>query len=58
MKREPGYYWVQLGIYWMVAQWNAEYSHWLLPGSVMDFFDTELSEINETRLIAPDEQQG
>lgn len=57
MKREPGYYWVRKASGWAIAKYT-KFDDWDLPGLNKSFDDKDFDEINETRLIAPDEQQG
>ncbi len=49
--REDGFYWVKDDGFWIVAKWSDSTEAWLFAGT--DFFcdDSELQEINETKLI-------
>ncbi len=53
MKRQNGYYWVRHFMEWMVAQWKGEYWHIPFEEDCKD--DIYFNEINETRIVSPDE---
>ena len=55
MKRQSGYYWVNQGGLWEVAFWNAVISEWHVTGSSTYWGDSIFDQINETRILAPDE---
>lgn len=59
MKREPGFYWVKFWNVWTVAEYYNSDTYgplWAVPGWADSKKEEELDEINETRIIAPDEQ--
>ena len=54
MKREPGYYWVKEGnLGWSIAYFGGLY--WWFVGLKYDYEDSEMDEINESRILSPDE---
>jgi hypothetical protein len=70
MKRKEGYYWVKIdtsteelkyhGNHWQAALWycnNGDGSDllWRIAGDDTRFDDDDFSEINETRIVSPDE---
>jgi hypothetical protein len=55
MKREPGYYWVKFDDEWMVSWYNHKSNEWSMHYTSLPFKEEEFQEINELRLIAPDE---
>jgi hypothetical protein len=54
MKREPGYYWVKCEDRWMIARWVL--SWWWTEWDVKEWRDEDFEEINEVRILNPDEQ--
>lgn len=54
MKRVNGYYWVKqkLGT-WEIGEWVKD--KWVLLGRY-HFYDSAFTEINETRILSPEEQ--
>lgn len=54
-KRENGYYWVKINAGWRIFHWSGDC--WYHIGGLATFQDDELQEINEQRLLSPDEHQ-
>lgn len=54
-KREHGYYWVKINVGWRVLEWNERLQCWYHIGGLATFQDDDMIEINENRLLAPDE---
>lgn len=55
-KRKSGFYWVKYAKgngEWIVALYCQKSRRWLVRG--MPIFDHELGEINENRIMSPDE---
>ena len=55
--RETGYYWVKTGYgedVWEVALYDDVLDSWKITGDEQDWFP---EEINETRILNPDEQE-
>lgn len=54
MKREYGYYWVKTNYPhgWIIAKWRGERAGWWAG----DLIYNEITEINETRILNPDEK--
>jgi hypothetical protein len=62
--RQPGYYWVKASYRgdrrWVVAEWTKR-NAWYIPGQSGDIpvndnrFEVDIKEINETRIMNPDE---
>lgn len=56
MARKSGYYWVKKkGSAWGLAYWASSASVWLEDGIDDVFDDSVFDQINETRILAPDE---
>lgn len=60
-ERQPGYYWVKWfhTNEWIVAEYDPRFSSrpWFIPGvGEEDYDDSHFSEINETRILNPDEK--
>ncbi len=55
-KRKTGFYWVKVDDHWFIAYFTQ--IEWRSAYSVIPFKEEEFMEINETRITAPDEQQG
>lgn len=53
MKRENGYYWVKINVGWRIFHWSDDC--WYHIGGLATFQDDELQQINEQRLLNPDE---
>lgn len=61
MKRENGYYWVryQAVTDWEVSEWLGEkHNSWVFSWSDNDYVDSDFYEINETRILDPDEREA
>jgi hypothetical protein len=56
MKRTSGYYWVKYEGSWTVAQYKDNAYWWVLTFQT-DFEDDEFDEINEDRILTPEEIQ-
>lgn len=56
MKRETGYYWVKYSGEWCAAYYDGAY--WSLQKWLIDFKDSDFTEINETRILNPDEHNS
>lgn len=54
--REHGYYWVKINVGWRVLEWHARLQCWYHIGGLATFQDDDMQEINENRLLAPDER--
>jgi len=55
--RKEGYYWVKNREQWEVAQWDINRQQWYLPDVQGEYIgDDAFTEINETRIPAPDEK--
>lgn len=54
-KRKSGFYWVKYvnGTEWVVCQYSQNSCRWYVRG--MPISDGELGEINENRIMSPDE---
>lgn len=55
MSRQSGYYWVKEDGLWVVAWYSSTLQAWQVAGSRSYWEDTAFDEINETRILAPDE---
>ena len=55
MERKSGFYWVKYvnGTEWVVCQYSQNSCRWYVRG--MPISDGELGEINENRIMSPDE---
>lgn len=52
--RKQGFYHVRVGDIWEVAEWYEEYNekpHWYKTGRAYHYFDDELQEIDERRIV-------
>ena len=63
MKREDGFYWVMVYGRWTIMVWHNYIQpsrigtgRWLATGDSSDWLDEDFDEINETRLLPPNEQ--
>ena len=58
MNRQTGYCWVIYNTEWVVARWNNWDidACWHLMGLSGIWFDPDMKQINETRILNPDEQ--
>ncbi len=54
MNRQPGYYWVIANEDWIIARWFT--GLWFVAGQIQPRIDSELGQINETRIPTPNEQ--
>lgn len=55
MKRESGFYWIRLNDHnWIVAEYNSDFGGWYITGIELGFWDSEIAEINETRIVNVD----
>jgi hypothetical protein len=62
MERKEGYYWVKMNGNWTVAEWAyqgnvGENFGWDTLGNQFPWEDADMDEINETRILPPDEQK-
>lgn len=55
MTRQSGYYWVSNGGLWEVAFWNRMLNCWVVTESSTLWDESIFDQINETRILAPDE---
>lgn len=55
MSRQSGYYWVKQGRLWEPAWYCGTAKSWVVVGSNSMFSGCIFDEINETRILAPDE---
>ena len=55
MSRQSGYYWVKYtnSTKWVVCLYSGNSGKWYVPNTFIG--DSELGEITETRILAPDE---
>lgn len=58
--REEGYYWVKINAEWDIAYWNDLYWSWtkdpFLVGEFDQLSESDIQNINETRILNPDEK--
>lgn len=57
MSRQSGYYWVKRRCSWVVAEFvdDIDVQYWLLTDEEYGLEECYLEEINETRILAPNE---
>lgn len=48
-----GYYWVKVCGEWCVAYYEPKYNFWVLPGFSDEFYEENLEEVLETRIVLP-----
>lgn len=58
MERESGYYRVKINGHWEVGYWDYIYFSWELVGRFASYSDKHLEQIDENRIIMPDEENG
>lgn len=62
MKREPGFYWVKIDrLSWEVAKWEVSWrghEQWAVCGGELYRDDDDFDEINENRILPPDERSN
>jgi hypothetical protein len=56
MERKEGYYWVKYNIDWEIGHWNTTIDKWTLTDVYDTFGEEEMDEINENRILSPDEK--
>lgn len=56
MKRESGYYWVKIDGKWEIGLYDRKLQRWYFVYTMIDYIDRYFDEINETRILNPDEQ--
>ncbi len=58
-KRKSGFYWVKTEMLnngdWIAASWDENILWWDVPGYDDAFYDNYFKEINENRIMSPDE---
>lgn len=54
--RENGHYWVKRTGEWITAKFMSNYSLWEIMGAYDEYEDGDFDEIDETRILTPDEQ--
>jgi len=50
-KRANGFYWAKWQNVWEVIEWNGY--NWLIPGVEDEFYDEQMQQIDENRIINP-----
>lgn len=56
MTRKSGYYWVKYCGEFVVAEYlNDSDKSWYMAGVSLSFYDSDFDQINETRILSPDE---
>lgn len=62
MKREHGFYWVKINrLDWEFAKWEISwrgYEEWAVCGGELYKEDGDFDEINENRILPPDERSN
>lgn len=52
--RQPGYYWVRVKADnprpWEVAEWDEECGFWMLTGTEVTRYESDMAEIDERRI--------
>lgn len=60
MNRQEGYYWCNNGGYWIMCRYFSKVGKWSQYGGDnfgrVEYSDSDFSEINETRILSPDEK--
>lgn len=57
MNRKEGYYWVKYdGNGWDVAFWSEKTDGWKLPDRKFTYYDNELDEIFEIKILPPNDE--
>lgn len=55
--REIGYYWVRLSVSWYIAEYTGG-EYWLIVGKDSVWHTGNFHEINETRILNPNENDS
>ena len=55
MERKSGFYWVRYSGDWESAWFDSKANDWSLVASELQFTDDDMIEINENRIMSPDE---
>ena len=55
MERKSGFYWIKYGVDWEVAWFDSKANDWSLVAMELNLVDDDMTEINENRIMSPDE---
>lgn len=55
MERKSGFYWIKYCEEWGSAWFDSKANDWSLVAMELNLFDDDMTEINENRIMSPDE---
>ena len=55
MERKSGFYWVKYCGRWETAWFDSKVNDWSLVAMELNLVDDDMTEINENRIMSPDE---
>ena len=55
MERKSGFYWVKYSEVWEPGWFDSKANDWSLVATELQLTDSDMKEINENRIMSPDE---